>query len=195
MGKIKYIKKIREFFKQSPVISINSLKKFINKKNKDYIYLIINNLLKKKEIKKITKGFYSIHEDPSLIVFCFKPSYLGLQDALSIHNLWEQETNPVIITSKKIRQGVRKVFENNVVIRRIAGKYIFGIEYIKQGDFYYPYSDVEKTFIDMIYFNQKLDKETLNNFKKIINKEKLKKYIKLYPKKYKFQINKMLNQI
>ena len=195
MGKIKYINKIREFFRESPVVSINSIKKFINKKNKDYVYLIINNLLKKKEIKKITKGFYSIHEDPSLIVFCFKPSYLGLQDALSIHNLWEQETNPVIITSKKIRQGVRKVFENNVVIRRIAGKYIFGIEYIKQGDFYYPYSDVEKTFIDMIYFNQKLDKETLNNFKKIINKEKLKKYIKLYPKKYKFQINKMLNQI
>ncbi len=195
MGKIKYISEIREFFKESPVVSINSLKKFINKKNKDYVYLIINNLLKKKEIRKITKGFYTTHEDPSLIVFCFKPSYLGLQDALSIHNLWEQETNPVVITSKKIRQGVRKVFENNVVIRRIAGKYIFGIEYIKQGDFYYPYSDIEKTFIDMIYFNQKLDKETLNNFKKIINKEKLKKYIKLYPKKYKFQINKIISSI
>jgi len=152
MGKIKYIKQIREFFNENPVVSINSLKKF-TKKN-DYVYLLINNLIKKQEIKKITKGFYTIYEDPSLIVFCFKPSYLGLQDALSIHNLWDQETNPVVLTVRRIRQGVRKVFENNVFIRRIDKRYFFGIEYLRQGDFYYPYSDIEKTFIDFMYFKE-----------------------------------------
>lgn len=192
MGKIKYIDKVREFFKESPVVGINSLKKFISKKNKDYIYLLINNLLKKGEIRRITKGFYTIHEDPSLAVFCFKPSYLGLQDALSIHDLWEQETNPVIITVKKTRQGIRKVFGNNIVIRRISSKYFFGIEYKKQGDFYYPYSDIEKTFIDILYFKLNLDKEVLGNFKKKINKKKLNQYIKKYPKRFRKRVSNYL---
>jgi len=192
MGKIKYIKDIREFFKESPVVSINSLKKFINKKNKDYIYLLINSLIKNKEIKKITKGYYTIHEDPSLAVFCFKPAYLGLQDALSIHNLWEQETNPVIITVKKVRSGVRKIFGNNAVIKRISPKYFFGFEYKEVGDFYFPYSDIEKTFIDMIYFKNYLDDDLLKEFKERINKKKLNSYLKNYPKRFKKQV---LNKI
>lgn len=183
MGKIKYINKIREFLKESPVVDINSLKKFIVKKNKDYIYLLINNLLKKKEIRKITKGFYSVYDDPSLIVFCLKPAYLGLQDALSFHGLWEQETNPVIITTRNLRNGLRKVFGRNVVIRRIDKKYFFGFEYYKNGDFYFPYSDIEKTFIDLIYFKIKIDKEVIKEFKKKLDKKKLQEYLKKYPRK------------
>src|SRR3989344_1687032 len=192
MGKIKYINNIRKFFKESPVVDIESLKKFITKKNKDYIYLLINNLLKKKEIRKITKGFYSIYEDPSLIVFCFKPAYLGLQNALSFHNLWEQETNPVIITTRELRRGIRKVFDRNVLIRRISRKYLFGFEYYKDGDFYFPYSDIEKTFIDMIYFRQPLDKEVVLEFKKKMDKKKLKLYLKKYPKKFIKKIDNIL---
>jgi len=184
MGKIKYINNIRKFFKESPVVDIESLKKFITKKNKDYIYLLINNLLKKKEIRKITKGFYSIYEDPSLIVFCFKPAYLGLQNALSFHNLWEQETNPVVVTTRNVRKGIRKVFDRNVVIRKIDKKYLFGSEYHKDGDFYFPYSDIEKTFIDMLYFKQPLDKDVVNEARKRINKKKLNSYLRKYPKNF-----------
>ncbi len=182
MGKIKYINEIRKFFIESPVVSINSLKKFIVKKDKRYIYLLINNLLKNGEIKKITRGFYTIHDDPSLLVFCLKPSYLGLQDALSIHNLWEQETNPVIISVKRVRQGTRKIFGNNAVVRRISTKYFFGFEYKKDGDFYFPVSDIEKTFIDMVYYRQHIDKELLKEFKKRIDKKKLFLYLKRYNK-------------
>ena len=67
MGKIKYIVKIRQFFRDSPVVDISSLKRFIAKKDKDYIYLIINNLLKKGEIKRITKGYYTIHHIASCV--------------------------------------------------------------------------------------------------------------------------------
>ena len=193
MGKIKYIDKIRKFFKDSPVVSIASLKKFIGEKNNKYIYLIINKMLKKNEMKKITKGYYSIYEDPSLAVFCFKPAYLGLQDALSFHNLWEQETNPVIITSRKIRRGVRKVFTHNVVFKKIDSKYLFGFNYEKCGDFYFPYSNIEKTFIDMVYFRNNLDKETLKNIKERINRKKLNLYLKVYPKRFKKLVLKFLN--
>ena len=192
MGKIKYINEIRSFFKQSPVVDIESLKKFIVKNNKDYVYLLVYNLLKKNEIRKITRGFYSIYEDPSLIVFCFKPAYLGLQNALSFHNLWEQETNPVVITTRNLRKGIRKVFDRNVLIRRIDKKYIFGFEYYKDGDFYFPYSDIEKTFIDMVYFKQPLDKELIMEFKKKIGKKKLNAYLKRYPKRFREKIKAML---
>ena len=193
MGKIKYIDKIRKFFKESPIVSIASLKKFIRKKDNSYIYLIINNLLKKGEIKRITKGYYTIHEDPSLVVFCFKPAYLGLQDALSAHNLWEQETNPVMITSRKVRRGVRKVFSQNIVLKNIDSKYFFGFNYEKQGDFYFPYSDIEKTFIDMVYFKQYLDKETKTNIIKKLNRKKLNSYLKTYPNRFRKRVLNLLN--
>lgn len=192
MGKIKYINNVREFFKETPVVSINSLKKFINKKNKDYMHLLISNLIKKGKIKRITKGFYTIYEDPSLAVFCFKPSYLGLQDALSVHNLWGQETIPVILTTRKIRQGVRKVFDNNILMRRISSRYFFGFDYVKYGDFHMPVSDIEKTFIDILYFKENLDKETLDEIKKRINKKKLKTYLKKYPKRFREKVLRKL---
>ncbi|MEK6841384.1 MAG: hypothetical protein AABX45_02205, partial [Nanoarchaeota archaeon] len=165
----------------------------IRKKDNSYIYLIINNLLKKGEIKRITKGYYTIYEDPSLVVFCFKPAYLGLQDALSAHNLWEHETNPVMITSRKVRRGVRKVFSQNIVLKNIDSKYFFGFNYEKQGDFYLPYSDIEKTFIDMIYFKQYLDKETKEEFIKRIDKKKLNSYLKVYPNRFRKRVLNLLN--
>ena len=196
MGKIKYIQDIRKFFKESPVIDINSLKKFISKKDKKYIYLLISNLLKKKEINRITKGYYTIYDDASLIVYCFKPAYLGLQNALSFHNLWEQETNPVIITTNNIRAGLRKVFGRNAILKRVPGKYMFGYEYYKypleNRDIYLPYSDIEKTFIDMVYFRQPLDEENIYEFKEKINKRKLNDYLKRYPKKFKERVLRIL---
>ncbi len=192
MGKIKYISEIRKFLKKSPVVDIASLKRFIPKKNKEYIYTIINNLLRKKEIEKVTKGFYSVYDESSLLVFCFKPSYLGLQDALSFHNLWEQETNPVVITSRKIRTGIRVVFGRNAVVRRINKKYLFGFDYYKSGDFYLPYSDIEKTFIDLIYFREYLDKEVIKEFRKKIDMKKLKSYLKAYPKRTRERVLKVL---
>ncbi len=199
MGKIKYIDKIRKFFKESPIVDINSLKKYIPHKNKKYIYLLISNLLKKKEIKKITRGYYTLYDDASLIVYCFKPSYLGLQNALSFHNLWEQETNPSVITTGNIRTGLRKVFNRNVNIRRINWKYMFGFEYYKypleDRDIYLPYSDIEKTFIDMIYFRQYLDEETLMEFEEKMNRKKLKSYLNKYPKKFQLKVMANLNKI
>jgi predicted transcriptional regulator of viral defense system len=196
MGKIKYILDIRKFFKESPVVDINSLKKFISKKDKKYAYLLVSNLLKKKEIKRITKGYYTIYEDSSLIVFCFKPSYLGLQNALSFHNLWGQETNPVVITSNNIRAGLRKVFGRNALLKRVPGKYLFGYEYyrypLENKEIYLPYSDIEKTFIDMVYFRQPLDEEAMDNFREKLNKKKLRDYLKRYPIRIRKMVMKRL---
>ncbi len=185
MGKEKYLKDIEALFNKSSVVSYSSIERIIkNKKNvKQYVKTLIHNMLKKKKIKRLTKGFYTKIDDNSLAVFCFKPAYLGLQDALSYHNLWEQETIPVIITTRKVRPGIRKILGKNVLIRRIEKKYFFGAEYAKQNNVAIPYSDVEKTFIDMIYFKERIDKLVLNNLRKRINNKKLNSYLKAYKQK------------
>ncbi|MBS3166434.1 hypothetical protein J4444_04895 [Candidatus Woesearchaeota archaeon] len=192
MGKEKYQKKVMGLFKKSPILNFDSIARIINKEQ--YTKQLIRNLILKGKIKTLTKGYYTLTEDPILIVFCLKPSYLGLQNALSYHNLWEQETIPVIITTKKARPGIRIVFNSNILVRRLNKKYFFGFEYRKQGDLYLPYSDIEKTFIDMIYFKEYLDKDLLKNIKKRVNHKKLNSYLKVYPEKFQKKVLKCLNQ-
>ncbi|MFH1592449.1 MAG: hypothetical protein ABIB47_03730 [Candidatus Woesearchaeota archaeon] len=190
MGKQKYLSDIKNLFKKSPVVSFKSIERIIkNKKRvKQYTKQLIRNLISKNKIKKLAKGYYTSHDEVSFSVFCFKPAYFGLQDALSIYELWEQETIPIIITTRKVRQGIRKILKVNVLIRRITPKYLFGFDYYKDGDFYFPYSDVEKTFIDMVYFKQPLDEEVIKNFRKKINVKKLGAYLKKYPKKFRNRV-------
>ena len=194
MGKIKYLNLIIDLFKKSPVVSFESIKKYV--KNSSYSKLLVHNLLKRKRINKISKGFYTIYNNPELAVFVFKPAYFGLQDALSFHNLWEQETIPVIITSRKVRTGIRKILGSNVLIRHVDKKLLFGFEYVKvrEDNLVYPYSDIEKTLIDLAYFNEPISKEVLENILSKINKNKLKKYLKQYNLKTKEKINNMLIQ-
>lgn len=191
MGREKYQTKVKELFDKSQVVSFNSINRIVNdKKNKkQYTKKLVRNLILNKKIISLAKGCYTSKQDPSLIVFCLRPAYLGLQDALSRNNLWGQETIPVVLTSRKVRCGIRKVNNLNVLVRRIDKKYIFGINYDEQP---LPYSDIEKTFIDMVYFNEKIDKEVLEEIKDKIDIKKLSNYLKKYPKKIK---NKVLNKL
>ena len=194
MGKEKYLKDVESLFKKSGVVNYNSIERIVrNKKNvKSYTKQLTRNLIKQGKIKRLTKGYYTIYDYSSLAVFCFKPAYLGLQDALSVYNLWEQETIPVIITTSKIRPGIRKILGSNVLIRRINKKYMFGYDYLKQEEFYFPYSDIEKTFIDMVYFKEKLSEEALKNIIAGINRKKLNSYLRLYSKKMKERVLKII---
>ena len=195
MGKEKYQREIEALLKKSPVISFSSLARIVRKqkKVKQYQKQLIRNMLLKGKLKRLAKGHYTAYNNPALSVFCFKPSYLGLQDALSFHNLWEQETIPIIITSRKIRQGIRKIMGMNVLLRRIDKKYMFGMEYEQEGDFCFPYSDIEKTCIDMVYFKEKLSKEVLKTPSKKLNKQRLNNYLKHYPENIRKKIHTLIS--
>ena len=107
----------------------------------------------------------------------------GLQSALSFHGMWEQETLPVIVTSEKVRSGHRNVLGGNVLVRRSGKKFIFGFEYLLDGNFYLPYSDIEKTFIDMIVFKESLSDEVLGRLRENVDRKKLFKYLEVYSKR------------
>lgn len=181
MGKQIYLEKIEALFDKSQVVDFKSIERIISEKKKgNYAKLLVYNLLKKGKINRIGEGLYTKHSEVSLSVFSFSPSYLGLQSALSFYGLWEQETLPVIITAKKVRRGIRRVLGLNILLRNISRKHFFGFDTIKEGSFYLPYSDLEKTFIDMVVFNQKMDNKLIKNIQKRINKTKLNRYLNNY---------------
>lgn len=190
MGTHKHIDKIMELFNKSIVVDFRSLERIIGKSQ--YTKLLISNLIRQGKIKRLTKGYYTIHNDISIAVFCFKPAYLGLQSALSIHGLWEQETIPIILTTTKTRIGIREVLNNNIYIRRLDKNHFFGYSQIREGSYYIPYSDIEKTFIDMIIFKQKIAPEILKEIRKKIDKKILIKYLKYYSEKARKEIIKKL---
>ena len=189
MEKKKHLDKVKLLFEKSPVVEYKSVKNIVGS---NYAKLLINNLLKEKKIYKIGKGIYTKHNENSLAVYSFKPSYLGLQSALSYYGLWEQETIPVILTTKKVRVGLRDFNGSNVLVRNIDKKFFFGYNYVKDGSFYYPYSDLEKTLIDLVVFNKKLDKEVIKKFKKKIDMNKLKKYLSRYNIKFRKKVENIL---
>jgi len=186
------IKKVENLIEKTPYFTGFDVKRIVG--NEAYAHLILNLLVKRGKIFRLAKGFYSKFDDPSLIVFYFKPAYLGLQDAMSYLNLWEQETVPVVITVKKVRVGIRKVLGTNVIVKRIKPKYFFGFKFLQEENFYLPVSNVEKTFIDLIYFNEWRN-EYKKYFKGRLNEKLLNKYLKSYPEKIRkkvFEIRQLL---
>lgn len=181
---MKYTQLVKQHFAKEPVFSLKSLRTFLAKKgiSKGYPQLLVHNMEKKGEIQRIARGIYTFQTDLEVAGFAFSPFYYGLQEALSLRNLWEQETNPVVITPRKVRLGMREIMGSNVLVRRISRKVFFGFELMKHYDYWLPVSDYEKTLIDFAYFNEYLPKEALQNLKEKIDKKKLQKYLKRVPK-------------
>lgn len=190
MGKVIYLNRLREFSKKTPTFRAKDVELVV--KSKNYSYLALHNLVKKGEIKRVTKGWYSSYEDPVVAVFCFKPAYIGLQEALSLHELWEQETNVVIVTTRKVRTGIREILDSNVILHRISQKYFFGFDYLKYENFFVPVSDIEKTLIDLVYFNEVPTKDVLKEIRKQINREKLKGYLKNFSLRFRKRVNSLI---
>lgn len=190
MGRIKHISKIKAIIEEAAVFRAADIERLAG--NKAYAHLLLHNLAKQKNVYRLMKGWYSKEDDPILSVFCFKPAYLGLQSALSFRNLWEQETNPVIITVKKARAGVRKVFGNNVVVHRLNPKYFFGFDFLERENYLVPVSDIEKTLIDFVYFKIKLDLKLTRKLGKKLNRGKLNLYLEKYPLKFRKKAIKLI---
>ena len=180
---MKYKKQLYDNFKKSKVFSLRDVRILFSNKNisKDYSKNLMSNLIKEKKIHKITNGKYTFQEEIMCIGFAFSPFYYGLQEALSLHNLHEQETNAIIITTNKIKPGIREIMDTNVYLRRIDKKYFFGYDFIKYYDIEIPVSDIEKTLIDLVYYKESISKDVILEIKKKIDLIKLNKYLEKYP--------------
>jgi len=180
---MKYMKEFRSHFSNKPAFKAKEADLFLRNRggSRGYHKLVIHNLLSRGEIYKITKGAYTFHGDAQMVGFGFSPFYYGLEEALSIRNLWDQETNSVVITPRKVRVGVRQFEGRNFIVRRINRKMFFGYSFVRYDDFFIPVSEVEKTFIDLIYFKINLPSELMSAILSRSNKTVLKEYSKEIP--------------
>ena len=192
---MKHIEQFRQHFTKVPTFTMRDAKLLLgNVVPSGYLRLLIHNLRKTGEVKRITRGTYTFHDEAQLVGFAFEPFYYGLQDALSLLNLWEQETNPIVITPRKIRSGTRNFEGNNYLVRHLDRKMFFGFEFIKYFNYWLPVSNPEKTLIDFAYFKEPLSQETLKEIKKRINHKKLNEYLKRTPQKTRERVLKLLKK-
>ncbi len=180
---MKYMKPFFATFQEKYIFSTNDVKRFFfyRDANKDYYKIFLHKLMKDGKINKIRYGYYSFYDDIMLTGFSYRPFYYGLESALSILNLWEQETNPVIITPLHVRTGLMQFKGSNYMVRKISREMFFGYTYVKYYDLFIPVSDVEKTLVDLIYYNEKISRELFEELKKKADKKLLNTYISSIP--------------
>jgi predicted transcriptional regulator of viral defense system len=181
---MKYMKLFRQKFREYPVFSIKDAKLFLEKMDstRTYTYTVIHNLLESEEIKKITRGMYTFHEDIAVVGFAFSPFYYGLQDALSWRNIWEQEVAPVVVTPRKVRTGLRSFLGRNYLVRHIQRGMFFGLDSIRQDPYWIPVSDPEKTLIDFVYYNERIPEPALKELIDIVRIGVLNDYLEHVPR-------------
>lgn len=177
-----YTKQVQKAFSSQPSFTIADVRRLFPKASHPYISLMLHNLENRGEIHRISRGAYSYSEDSVVAGFAFRPFYLGLQDAMSIHGIWEQETNPVVVTPRKVRGGLRKYAGGNYVVRRISRKLFFGYETMKYSGFFVPVSTIEKTLIDLVHYRQFIPPDALIEFRKRVKKKELRELLKKCPK-------------
>ncbi|EQB73579.1 MAG: transcriptional regulator [Ferroplasma sp. Type II] len=176
---MKYVMEFFQRFNDKYIFSANDVNRFLSHKgaNKNYYKIFLYNLSKSNKIKKIRYNYYSMHDDIMITGYSYYPFYYGLENALSLLKLWEQETNPVIITPLHVRTGLMQFDGRNYIVRKISREMFFGYGYVKYFDFYIPVSDMEKTLIDFIYYNEKIPDDIFNYLRENANKKILKSYI------------------
>ena len=179
MGKKIHIGDVRRFARSTPVFTARDVEALV--KDRGYALLMLHNMAKRGEVQRVTRGFYSIYDDPAVSVFALRPAYLGLQDALSVRELWEQETNVVVVTAGKAKPGVRIVMGSRVVVHRVDPRYFFGFDYFRYNEgLYVPVSDLEKTLIDFVYFRESPGESTLRELAKRADRNVLANYLSHY---------------
>ena len=180
MGRKIHIGEVRSFAATTPVFTSGDVERLVG--DRGYALLLLHNMVKRGELHRISRGYYSLHDDPTLTVFTMRPAYLGLQDALSTRGLWEQETNAVVVTTSKAKPGTRRVMGSNVVVHRINPRFFFGYDYLldKAGGFYVPVSDLEKTLIDLVYFGESPGREILSGLAARADRKLLAEYLSRY---------------
>jgi len=191
-----FTSELRKRFGKEPVFRASDVRAFFSRQrlSTSYCNLMLYNLVKTGELFRIARGTYTFREDAEAVGFAFQPFYYGLQDALSLRGLWEQETTPVVITPRRVRAGLRSFMGSNYTVRRISRAMFFGFEMVKISGLWVPISDAEKTLIDLVYFRQPISKEALGEIKRRMRKEVMEGYLRRVPSYLRKKVRAVLSR-
>jgi len=176
------VKDIEKKFASYPIFTYRAVSLSFKSKN---LTRIISYMKKKGILFTVGKGKYTFSRDMAVSGFAYAPFYYGLLSSLTIRELWTQNSRPDIITLNRVRRSRIKTFDDKetVFLHHIPARYFFGFDLIKYGKFTVPVSDPEKTLIDIFYYKVKLSIQNYSMLLKIIDMNKLKRYLKRYDKR------------
>lgn len=191
---MKYEKEFKAYFSKVQIFTFRDAKRFLKKMgaSDSYIKLFMHIQTRRHQLLRVSKGCYTFMKNDAIVGFAFSPFYYGMEHALTIHRLWDQTTNPVIITTKKARPGVRTAIGIPVIVRRISKHMFFGVVYLEYGGIFVPVSDVEKTLMDFIHFKVGIGEEYMLRMLDNCDVPKLRKYSKAFSKIERRSLEKIL---
>ncbi len=191
---MKYLADFVEHFRGRTAFSIRDARVYLKSRgiSKAYLHFLIHSLHKRGRLARLAKGVYTFQEDVIVAGFAFQPFYYGLHQALSLHGLWDQATNPVVITSKRVRPGRRTVLGANVIVRRVRPGMLYGLELMEHYGFWIPVSTPEKTLVDFVYFRQKMPAAAWPALAKRMEAKRLAACLKKAPAWVRARVKKML---
>jgi len=177
-------KDIERKFSDYPVFTYRDLSLYFRKGRN--MARIISYMKNTGKVHTVTKGVYTFNKDDGVSGFAYRPFYYGLLSALTIRELWTQNSRPDIMTMKRVRSSQTSVFgdKNDIVfLHHITAKYFFGFDLIKHGRFVVPVSDPEKTLIDLIYYKTTLAMKDYDGLLNAVDRRKLGVYLKRYDRR------------
>lgn len=140
-----YEAKIYEQFGRTPVFRLADVAQIIQ--NRLYAKKFMQRMVVEGKIKKIKRGFYTLHEDPFLVsTYAVRPSYITSVSALSFHHMITQIPNKVFCFTEK--PGTKITFVSDILY--FHTNYFFGFVQEDYENFPVHIALPEKAVIDSI---------------------------------------------
>ena len=179
------VKDIIDHFSDYPVFTHRDLILYFSGKNLKSANLtrLVSHMKSSGKLYAVRNGVYTFRKDDMVSGFSYSPFYYGLLSALTMRDLWTQNSRPDIITVKKIRSSNIYIFgdqNDRIFVHHIPAKYFFGFDIIKYGALKVPVSDPEKTLIDMFYYKVRLPIQNYSGLLRAVKRKKVYEYIGAY---------------
>ncbi len=174
---------ITEKFSGYPVFTNRDVRLFLGRKAKAAnVARLLSHMKRAGRIHQVVRGVYSATVDERVSGFAFQPFYYGTLYALTLRELWTQNSRPEIITLKKIRKSGILIFGGKVGVKlhHLTPKRFFGFDMLVVGGMKVPVSDPEKTLIDLFFYKIRLPIQEYDGILNAINVKKLDSYLKAY---------------
>ncbi len=170
------------------LFDLKTLRDLLQVKKEATLFSIIKKLIKVGVLIKIERGKYLVKDvevnDFTLANFLYQPSYISFETALNFYGILSQF--PYEISSVTPRKTFKKEFEKKVfTYSKIKKELFYGYENKNKFLIAFP----EKALLDQLYLVSKgqksIELEELNLEK--INIDRVKKFLKGYPKTRQFR--------
>ena len=181
---IKTIERYQKIYK----IKVNMISLWTYLRKDNYIKRILGDYYYVYSLEERHSHYCNFSEEELVFIVLEKMRlkwYLGLESALKENKITWQVLNVIIIVNNHF-SGIKKLGNSKFkFIKTKEKRFNFGIIKAETNNkVTYFYSDLEKTYIDFLYFYKRKDIETMKkNLDFEVGKNKLKKYAKNYSKK------------